>query len=121
VLTEDNARVLFCREAFNRLGEVSAKGQRSPPTAPSRPTPATSLYATPYAWFPRPLGECVDRCGYCGAPTVFGRAKTAQWWKRGGINQHLNARRKRASGTMVMFLVFAKCTVESSIRQTTPQ
>ena len=39
-----------------------------------------------------------------------------QWWKRGGINQHLNAHRKRASGTIVMFLVFAKCTVESSIR-----
>jgi hypothetical protein len=49
-------------------------------------------------------------------PIVFGRAKTAQWWKRGGMNQHLSARKKRISGTMVTLLVFARCTLESSIR-----
>ncbi len=53
---------------------------------------------------------------YYGEPTVCGRAKMAQWWKCGSINQHLNARKKRASATMVMCLVFAKCTLEPSIR-----
>jgi membrane protein DedA with SNARE-associated domain len=26
----------------------------------------------------------MEQCDYCGAPTIFGRAKTPQWWKRGG-------------------------------------
>jgi IS5 family transposase len=51
-----------------------------------------------------------------GFSVGYGRAKTAQWWKRGSINQHSNARKKRASGTMVMFLVFARYTLASSVR-----
>jgi hypothetical protein len=49
-------------------------------------------------------------------PPLYRWANTAQWLKCGGINQHLNARKKHASGTMVMFLRFARYTVESSIR-----
>lgn len=58
----------------------------------------------------------VDHYDASEGPPVFRRANTAQWLKCGGMNQHLNARKKRASGTMVTFLVFAKCTVESSTR-----
>ena len=62
------------------------------------------------------LSESVDRRDRYGGPTLFGRANTAQWLRYGGINQHLNARKKRASGTVVTLLVFAKHTSESSIR-----
>ena len=65
---------------------------------------------------PQGLSESVDRRDCNGGPPVFGRANTAQWLMYGGINQHLNARKKRASGTVVMLLVFAKHTSESSIR-----
>jgi hypothetical protein len=55
---ESDARVLFYREGFDRFGELSIEGQRSHLTAPSRPTPATNSYATPYTRLPRPLEEC---------------------------------------------------------------
>jgi hypothetical protein len=65
---------------------------------------------------PQGLSESVDRRDRNGGPTLFGRANTAQWLMYGGINQHLNARKNRASGTVVMVLVFANRTSESSIR-----
>jgi hypothetical protein len=47
VMTEGRTQMNFYSERFDRLGEVSAKRRGSPPRAPARWTPATSLYATP--------------------------------------------------------------------------
>jgi hypothetical protein len=105
----DRERPNFVSRPRKSGGAVRFGGAGAPLSTP----PRTFQTVSPRTWVNKPSAR--RRHEHVG-PSAFLRANTAQWLKRGGMNQHLNAHKKCASDTIVTFLELARCTIESSIR-----